>query len=42
MQPGDVNRTFADVTKAKAILEYHPRMEFEEGICKFIKWFQSE
>jgi UDP-glucuronate 4-epimerase len=40
MQPGDVNRTFADVTKAKEILGYNPRMEFEEGICKFVKWFQ--
>jgi UDP-glucuronate 4-epimerase len=42
MQPGDVNRTFADVTKAKEILGYNPQMEFEEGIGQFIKWFQSE
>jgi UDP-glucuronate 4-epimerase len=42
MQPGDVTRTFADVTKAKEILGYHPQMEFEEGIWKFVKWLQSE
>jgi UDP-glucuronate 4-epimerase len=41
MQQGDVNRTFADVTKAKEILGYNPQMEFEEGISKFVKWFQS-
>ncbi|BBB90115.1 MAG TPA: GDP-mannose 4,6-dehydratase [Methylomusa anaerophila] len=41
MQPGDVNRTFADITKAKEILRYNPRTDFEEGIHKFVKWFQA-
>jgi UDP-glucuronate 4-epimerase len=36
MQLGDVNRTFADVRKAKAMLGYNPTMDFSEGIKKFV------
>lgn len=32
MQPGDVERTWADVTRAKAELEYQPSIEFHQGI----------
>lgn len=38
MQPGDVDRTYADVTKAKELLGYEPKMSFEEGIRKFVEW----
>ena len=38
MQPGDVDRTYADVTKAKELLGYEPKMTFEEGIRKFVEW----
>ncbi len=38
MQPGDVNRTFADVTRARSLLGYDPRVEFREGIQKFVEW----
>jgi UDP-glucuronate 4-epimerase len=38
MQPGDVNVTNADISKAKSFLGYAPSTEFEEGIRKFIKW----
>ncbi|PKM44135.1 MAG: epimerase [Firmicutes bacterium HGW-Firmicutes-8] len=41
MQQGDVNRTFADISKAKKILGYNPQTNFEEGIKKFIKWFRT-
>jgi UDP-glucuronate 4-epimerase len=41
MQPGDVNRTFADVAKAKRLLGYHPTTPVEEGIPRFIEWFKS-
>ena len=30
MQPGDVNRTFADISKAKTVLGYDPQTKFEE------------
>lgn len=39
--PGDVNRTFADISKAKRILGYNPQINFEDGIKKFIKWYRE-
>lgn len=42
MQPGDVDRTYADITKAKKILGYEPKTSFEEGIKKFVSWYSRE
>jgi UDP-glucuronate 4-epimerase len=41
MQPGDVPRTFADVGKAKRLLGYAPHTPIQEGIPKFVEWYQS-
>lgn len=41
MQPGDVNITFADISKAKALLGYEPKTQFKEGIKEFIKWYMN-
>jgi len=41
MQPGDVNRTFADISKAKRILGYQPKWHFEDGIAQFVRWFKE-
>lgn len=41
MQPGDVPVTFADVSKAREILNYKPTTKIEDGIPKFVEWFQS-
>ena len=38
-QPGDVPVTFADITKARALLGYDPRTKITEGIPKFVEWF---
>ncbi|MCX6884196.1 MAG: SDR family NAD(P)-dependent oxidoreductase [Verrucomicrobia bacterium] len=38
-QPGDVPVTFADVSKAQAMLGYQPRVGIEEGIGRFVEWF---
>ena len=40
-QPGDVPITFADISKAQAVLGYHPRVKIEEGIPRFIDWFRK-
>lgn len=40
-QPGDVNRTCADVSKARRLLGYDPRTRVEEGIPRFVEWFRS-
>lgn len=42
MQPGDVNRTLADISKAKKVLGYIPRTTFREGIQSFIKWAKTK
>jgi UDP-glucuronate 4-epimerase len=41
MQPGDVPITFADISKARKLLNYDPRTKIEQGIPKFVEWFQS-
>ena len=38
MQPGDVDRTYADITKASKLLGYAPSISFEDGVRKFIDW----
>ena len=42
MQPGDVNRTFADISKAKELIGYDPKTKFEEGIKKFVNWYRNK
>ena len=38
MQPGDVDRTFADISKAKKLIGYNPKTSFKEGIENFVEW----
>jgi UDP-glucuronate 4-epimerase len=38
-QPGDVPKTFADISKAKALLGYNPQTQLKEGLEKFYQWF---
>jgi UDP-glucuronate 4-epimerase len=38
-QPGDVPKTFADITKARRLLGYDPQTKMEEGLKKFYDWF---
>lgn len=39
MQPGDVTKTNADITKAKVLIGYEPSTDFQNGIKKFVEWF---
>ena len=41
MQPGDVEKTYADISKAKEILGYNPKTNFEDGIKKFVDWYMK-
>ena len=41
-QPGDVARTFADVTRARELLGYRPTTAVEEGIPRFVEWLRAE
>lgn len=42
MQPGDVDRTYADVSKAKEIIGYEPKTNFKEGISNFVEWYKAQ
>ena len=42
MQEGDVNLTFADIEKAQKLLGYHPSVKLEDGIARFVEWYQQK
>ena len=39
LQPGDVNRTYADITLATRELGFQPRTDFKTGLARFFDWF---
>lgn len=41
-QPGDVPVTYADISKAKRLLGYQPKIAIEVGIKKFVKWYRRQ
>jgi len=41
MLPGDVKRTYADISKAKELLGYTPDTPIEEGLKKFADWVRQ-
>lgn len=41
-QPGDVPHTYADVTKAERLLNYHPQTPIHEGIVKYVAWQRAQ
>ena len=40
-QPGDVDRTCADISKAQELLGYNPKVPFEEGIQRTAEWYRQ-
>jgi len=40
-QPGDVPLTYADVSKAKALLGYTPKTSISQGVEQFVEWFKA-
>jgi dTDP-D-glucose 4,6-dehydratase len=41
MQPGDVDRTCADISKAQRLLGYNPQTPFEVGIARTADWYKE-
>jgi UDP-glucuronate 4-epimerase len=41
-QPGDVERTYADITKAGRDLGYSPNTEIADGLKRFVEWLRQE
>ena len=41
MQAGDVDITFADISKARKLIGYEPKTSFEVGIQNFVNWYKD-
>lgn len=41
MQKGDVEHTWADISRARRELNYAPEVQLEEGLARFASWFKS-
>lgn len=41
MQPGDVNRTWADITSFQKAYNYQPTTNISQGVNKFINWYKD-
>jgi UDP-glucuronate 4-epimerase len=40
--PGEMPRTYADITKAKRMLNYQPATSIKNGIPKFVQWYRQK
>ena len=40
-QPGDAPQTWADISKARSLLDYHPQTPFKEGLRLFVEWLRE-
>ena len=40
-RPGDVDRHFADVSKARRLFGYEPRVQLDDGLARTVEWFLS-
>ncbi len=40
-QPGDVPITWADISKAKAVLGFDPQTPIDKGLDRFVSWFRQ-
>ncbi len=41
MQPGDVERTYADTARLEHAVGYKPQTEIEQGIARFVDWYKT-
>lgn len=42
VQPGDVERTYADVTLAQRELGFRPSTDLRTGLARFVEWFRGQ
>ena len=40
LQPGEAGVTYADITKAKRLLDWQPTTSLEQGVEKLVNWFK--
>jgi UDP-glucuronate 4-epimerase len=41
MQPGDVRRTYADISALREDLGYNPSTTVKEGVGRFVDWYRE-
>jgi len=41
-QPGDVDATWGDNTKARELLGWEPKVKIDEGLSRFVEWYRKE
>ena len=42
LQPGDVQQTYADISKARKEIGYNPQYDLKTGIRNFVQWYHAE
>lgn len=40
-QPGDVEQTYADISRANELFGYDPQSNFAEGLHRFVNWYRG-
>ena len=40
-QPGDVEVTYSDISKATKLLNYSPKVDFNTGLKEFVSWYRE-
>jgi len=38
-RPGDIRHSYADITKARKILQYEPKISLKQGLTKLVEWY---
>ena len=41
-QPGDVDRTWADISLARRELDWAPELDIDRGLQRFLDWFKQQ
>jgi UDP-glucuronate 4-epimerase len=41
MQPGDVEKTYADITSLGEVTGFRPVTRIEDGIASFVRWYRE-
>ena len=41
MQPGDVERTWADTSALEKDYNYRPNTDIKKGVDKFVEWYKE-
>lgn len=41
-RPGDVRRHFADISKARKIINFEPKTSLHEGLVKTVEWYKNK